>query len=138
MVNFGPLETLPAAFAGRTVYVHNPSVTLMRTTPDECARLGEIIAGKLNETTGPTALFIPLRGVSAIDAEGMPFHDPAADAALFAALRIGIDRSKVELVELDLHINDPAFADAMADRLLAMLGAVRPAEPRPTMTRIRR
>ncbi|MGZ8502623.1 MAG: Tm-1-like ATP-binding domain-containing protein [Candidatus Limnocylindrales bacterium] len=131
MVNFGPLETLPAAFEGRTVYVHNPSVTLMRTTPEECARLGEIIAGKLNGATGPTALFVPLRGVSAIDAEGMPFHDPVADAALFAALRSGLDRSKVELIELDLHINDPAFADAMANRLLAMLGGVRPAEPAP-------
>jgi uncharacterized protein (UPF0261 family) len=103
----------------------------MRTTPEECARLGEIIADKLNRATGPAALFLPLRGVSAIDAEGMPFHDPTADAALFAALRAGLDRSKVELVELDLHINDPAFADAMADRLLAMLHAARPAEPAP-------
>ena len=130
MVTFGPRETLPEAFEQRTIYVHNPSVTLVRTTPEECTKLGEIIAGKLNKATGPTALFLPLRGVSMIDAEGMPFHDPIADAALFAALRATLDRSKVELVELDLHIDDPGFADAMADRLLAMLGGARPAATR--------
>ena len=121
MVNFGPRETLPAKFEKRNIYVHNPQVTLIRTTPEECAKLGEIIAGKLNKTTGPTALFVPLKGVSAIDVEGMPFYDPAADAALFDALRKNIDRSKVELVELDMAINDPAFADAMVDRLQKML-----------------
>ncbi len=123
MVNFGPKETVPEQFRGRNLYVHNPQVTLMRTTPDECRQLGEIIAGKLNAATGPAALFIPLRGVSMIDAEGMPFHDPVADAALFDALRAHLDRSKVDLVEIDANINDPAFADAMADRLLAELGA---------------
>ena len=123
MVNFGPRDTLPPQFEGRNIYVHNPQVTLMRTTPDECRQLGEIIAGKLNKTTGPTALFIPLKGVSAIDVEGMPYYDPVADKALFDALRANIDRSKVDVVELDLPINDPAFADAMADRLLAMLSA---------------
>ncbi len=121
MVNFGPRETVPAQFRERNLYVHNPQVTLMRTTPDECRRLGEIIAGKLNAATGPTSLFIPLRGVSMIDAEGMPFHDPVADAALFDALRANLDRARVDLVELDLHVNDAAFADALADRLLGML-----------------
>ncbi len=121
MVNFGPRDTLPEKFEKRNIYIHNPEVTLMRTTPEECAKLGEIIAEKLNKTTGPTALFVPLKGVSAIDVEGMPFHDPVADAALFDAIRAHLDRSKVELVELDLAINDPAFADAMVDRLLAML-----------------
>ena len=121
MVNFGPRDTLPAKFEKRNIYIHNPEVTLMRTTPEECAKLGEIIAKKLNKTTGPTALFVPLKGVSAIDVEGMPFYDPAADAALFGAIRTNLDRSKVELVELDLAINDPAFADAMVDRLQKML-----------------
>jgi uncharacterized protein (UPF0261 family) len=121
MVNFGPRDTLPAKFEKRNIYIHNPEVTLMRTTPEECAKLGEIIAKKLNKTTGPTALFVPLKGVSAIDVEGMPFYDPAADAALFGAIRANLDRSKVELVELDLAINDPAFADAMVDRLQKML-----------------
>ena len=121
MVNFGPRETLPAKFEKRNIYVHNPQVTLVRTTPEECAKLGEIIAKKLNKSTGPAALFIPLKGVSAIDVEGMPFYDPAADKALFEAIRKHLDRSKVELVELDLAINDPAFADAMVDRLQKML-----------------
>jgi uncharacterized protein (UPF0261 family) len=129
MVNFGPRETLPAEFESRNIYVHNPQVTLVRTTPGEMAKLGEIIAAKLNKATGPTTLFIPLKGVSMIDAEGMPFHDPIADAALFNALRTNLDRTRVELVELDLHINDPAYADAMADRLLGMLAAAHPAEP---------
>jgi uncharacterized protein (UPF0261 family) len=123
MCNWGPLDTVPARFAGRNLYKHNPTVTLMRTTPEENARVGEIIARKLNATTGPTALFLPLRGVSMIDADGGPFWSPEADAALFEAIRANLDRTKVELVELDLHVNDPAFADAMADRLLADLGA---------------
>ncbi|MGZ6297116.1 MAG: Tm-1-like ATP-binding domain-containing protein, partial [Candidatus Limnocylindrales bacterium] len=133
MVNFGPRDTVPERFEKRNIYVHNPQVTLVRTTPDECAKLGEIIAQKLNKTTGPTALFVPLKGVSMIDAEGMPFHDPVADAALFDAIRRYLDRSKVELIELDLNINDPAFADAMADRLLGMLVAANPVEPEPAL-----
>jgi len=133
MVNFGPMETVPERFRSRNLYVHNPQVTLMRTTPEESAELGRIIAGKLNKTTGPTVVFLPLKGVSMIDAEGMPFHDPVADRALFDALRSDLDRAKVELVELDLHINDPAFADAMADRLLSMLPAARPTSPEPAL-----
>jgi uncharacterized protein (UPF0261 family) len=95
----------------------------MRTTTEECRRLGETIAGKLRAAKGPTALFLPLRGVSAIDVEGGPFHDPEADAALFAALRRGLDGSAVELVELDTDINDPAFAQAMVDKLEQLLAA---------------
>jgi uncharacterized protein (UPF0261 family) len=121
MVNFGAWDTVPARFKDRTLYKHNPTVTLMRTTPAECAELGQIIAEKLNKATGPTALFVPLRGVSMIDAPGQPFHAPKADQALFEALRKHLDHTKVDLVELDLHINDPAFAEAMAARLLAML-----------------
>ncbi len=121
MVNFGPKDTVPEQFKDRLLYVHNPQVTLMRTTPEECAKLGQIVAEKLNKTTGPTALFVPLKGVSAIDLEGMPFYDPVADAALFEAIRRHLDRSKVELIELDMPINDPAFADAMVEKLTAML-----------------
>ena len=123
MVNFGPIESVPSAFKDRLLYKHNPTVTLMRTTPAECAELGRIIAGKLNRATGPCALFVPLKGISMIDAEGKPFHSPEADLALFEALRANLDRQKVELVELDLNINDPAFAEAMARRLAAMLAA---------------
>jgi uncharacterized protein (UPF0261 family) len=91
-------------------------VTLMRTTPDECAELGRRIAAKLSAATGPTALFIPKRGVSMIDAEGEPFWDPEADEALFDALRSGLDGG-IEVHELDLHVNDPEFATAMVEKL---------------------
>ncbi|MEW6635985.1 MAG: Tm-1-like ATP-binding domain-containing protein, partial [Actinomycetota bacterium] len=79
MVNFGPTETVPERFRDRNLYVHNPTVTLMRTTPGECAELGRRIARKLNAARGPVTLFVPLKGVSMIDAEGQPFHDPEAD-----------------------------------------------------------
>jgi uncharacterized protein (UPF0261 family) len=92
----------------------------MRTTPEECAELGRQIAVKLSAATGPTVLFIPLRGVSLIDAEGQPFHDPEADAALFSALREGAG-ADVEVIELDLALNDEAFAEAMADKLDELL-----------------
>jgi uncharacterized protein (UPF0261 family) len=116
MVNFGARATVPPQFEGRNLYVHNPSVTLMRTTKEECAELGRQIARKLSGSIGPTALFVPLKGVSMIDAEGQPFHDPEADEALFAALRDGLD-DRVELVEMDCNVNDPEFAAAMADKL---------------------
>ena len=88
----------------------------MRTTAEECAELGRRIAAKLSAATGPTVLFIPLRGVSLIDAEGQPFHDPEADAALFEALRAGVG-DNVEVIEMDCNINDEAFAEAMATKL---------------------
>ncbi len=117
MVNFGPRDSVPTQFGDRNLYVHNPTITLMRTTASENAELGRRIAGKLNGAAGPTVLFVPLRGVSAIDVDGQPFRDADADAALFAALREGIDPEKVEVHELDTDVNDPAFATAMADRL---------------------
>jgi uncharacterized protein (UPF0261 family) len=117
MVNFGARDTVPPQFEGRNLYVHNPSVTLMRTTPEECAELGRIIAGKLSRARGPVALFVPLKGVSAIDVEGGPFYDPAADEALFEALRANLS-DNVELHELEHNINDPEFAHAMVDRLI--------------------
>jgi uncharacterized protein (UPF0261 family) len=121
MVNFGPMETVPGQFRDRNLYVHNPSVTLMRTTPEECAELGRRVAARLNGATGPTALFVPLRGVSAIATEGGVFHDSAADEALIGALRANL-AGHVEVHELDLDINDARFAGAMTERLLAMLG----------------
>jgi uncharacterized protein (UPF0261 family) len=125
MVNFGARESVPPKFEDRNLYVHNPSVTLMRTTPDECAELGRRIAGKLAAATGPTTLFVPLGGVSMIDAEGQPFHDPEADAVLFEALREGLAGSSVELIELEHNVNDDEFADAMVDKLDAYLGGAR-------------
>jgi uncharacterized protein (UPF0261 family) len=120
MVNFGPRETVPERFASRNLYVHNPTVTLMRTTPEECLELGREIGRKLSAATGPTALYIPVRGVSMIDVEGQPFYDPEADRALVRGLHETLDDG-VEVHELDRDVNDPAFAVAMADRLHELL-----------------
>jgi uncharacterized protein (UPF0261 family) len=95
----------------------------MRTTPEECGELGRRIGRKLSAASGPTALFVPLRGVSAIDVEGQPFHDPDADAALIAGLRETLDG--VETHELDTDVNDPAFAVAAADRLHELIEEAR-------------
>jgi uncharacterized protein (UPF0261 family) len=122
MVNFGPRDSVPDEFEGRRFHVHNPQVTLMRTTPEENAELGRIVAEKLNAATGPTALALPLGGVSMLDVEGEDFHDPDADAALFDALREHLD-DDVELLELDVPINDDAFAEAMVERLDAYMRA---------------
>jgi len=116
MVNFGPRETVPERFEGRNLYVHNPTITLMRTTPDECHDLGRRIGTKLSAAKGPTALFVPLRGVSMIAVEGQPFHDPEADAALLDGLRETLG-PHVERHDLDVDVNDESFALAMADRL---------------------
>jgi uncharacterized protein (UPF0261 family) len=121
MVNFGPMDTVPERYRDRTLYVHNPTITLMRTTPDECREIGRIVAEKLNAASSPTVLFVPLRGVSAIATEGQVFHDPEADAALFDTIRSTIDPAKVELHELDTDVNDPELARAMADRLHALI-----------------
>ena len=120
MVNFGPRATVPEKFAGRRFYQHNPNITLMRTTPEENDRLGKEIAEKASAASGPTAVLVPLRGVSAIDCEGQPFWWPEADAALFQSLRNWMS-PQVRLSELDLHINDPAFAEAAARTLLEMV-----------------
>ncbi|SHN44056.1 Tm-1-like ATP-binding domain-containing protein [Cryptosporangium aurantiacum] len=121
MVNFGPRETVPQQFGERNLFVHNPTVTLMRTTPAEMAELGRRIARKLAAATGPTALFLPLRGVSAIDVDGGPFRDASADAALFDALRSGLAGSKVSVFELDVAINDAGFGAAAAEALHAYI-----------------
>lgn len=120
MVNFGPPETVPVKYEGRRFHRHNPTVTLMRTTPEEMDRLGKEIAEKASAASGPTAVMLPLRGVSAIDAAGQPFWWPEADAALFQSVRNWV-APNVEVVELDLHVNDPAFAAACAAKLLGMM-----------------
>jgi len=122
MVNFGPRDTVPKQFEGRNLYVHNPTVTLMRTTPEECRELGRAIGEKLSAASGPTVLFVPLRGVSAISVAGQPFHDPEADAALRAGLAETLD-SGIEVRARDEDINDPAFAVAMAEGLHELIGA---------------
>lgn len=113
MVNFGARETVPTRFAERNLYVHNSQVTLMRTTPGENRAIGEFIVARLNRMEGPVRFLLPLGGVSAIDVPGMPFHDPAADAALFDTIRAGFEAApNRRLIEVDAAINDRAFADA--------------------------
>jgi uncharacterized protein (UPF0261 family) len=117
MANFGPRETVPAEFADRRFVVHNPTVTLMRTTPDENAELGRRIGAKLAGARGPVTVHLPLRGLSGIDEDGGPFRDATADEALFAALREALAGSPVEIVEVDAHINSPGFGRDAARRL---------------------
>lgn len=114
MVNFWAFDTVPARYAGRRLYKHNPNVTLMRTTPEECDALGRWIGGRLNLCDGPVRLLIPEKGVSALDIEGGAFFDPAADAALFDALQSTMNQTTGRrIVRLPYHINDPEFADAL-------------------------
>ncbi len=120
MVNFWGVETVPEKYRDRKLYKWNPNVTLMRTTPEENRRLGEIIAEKLNASTGPVAVLLPLRGVSQLDSEGNPFWWPEADQALYDALKRNL-RSSIEVVELDANVNDPAFADAAVAKLLELM-----------------
>ena len=119
MVNFGPPETTPPRYKDRLFYRHNPTVTLMRTTTDEMAKLGDELASKANAATGPTAVLLPLKGVSAIDATGKPFWSPEADTALFGAIRSCLKPDL--LIERNEHINDPAFAEACATKLIEMM-----------------
>jgi uncharacterized protein (UPF0261 family) len=121
MVNFAAWDTVPERFRGRNLYRHNPHVTLMRTTASECTAIGEFIAAKLNAMNGPVHFLLPEGGVSALDRPGQPFHDPAADRALFEAIeknfRAGARR---KLERLPLHVNDEAFANALAAAWRAM------------------
>ncbi len=116
MANFGALDTVPERFRERRLYKHNPSVTLMRTTADECRAIGDFLVAKINAMRGPVRFLIPEGGVSAIDRPGQPFHDPQADQVLFETIekgfRGGADR---KLVRLPHHINDEAFAQALVD-----------------------
>ena len=119
MVNFGPPDSVPEEFRNRTFYQHNPTVTLMRTTVEENRRLGEEIALKANAAAGPTAILLPLQGVSAIDRSGQPFDDPDCRSALFDAIRT--HRGTTELTELQCHINDAEFAECAARKLIEFL-----------------
>ncbi len=121
MVNFGPMDTVPAQFKDRNLYKHNPTVTLMRTTADELKSIGHEIASRLADATGKTTLILPLKGVSMIDVEGQPFYDAEADKALFDTLRTELANSDVEIVELDTDINDKEFAVAAAKKLISLL-----------------
>ncbi len=122
MVNFGPMETVPERYRGRTLYRHNPQVTLMRTTPEENERMGLWIAERLNRMEGPVRFLIPEGGVSLLDQKGGPFFDPAADGALFRALQAAFRPGpRRRLIRLPGNINEPAFAEALAANFLEAL-----------------
>lgn len=125
MVNFGQRETVPSQFDGRTFYIHNPQVTLMRTNAAECRELGRILAEKVNCYTAPVSVLLPMKGMSVISQEGQPFFDPEADAALFDALFTNL-RPEIPLQRVDCDINDIAFAQTCAETLLANIAAYRP------------
>jgi uncharacterized protein (UPF0261 family) len=120
MVNFGPMDTVPEKFRSRMLYAHNSNVTLMRTTPEENDLLGKEIALKANAAKGPTAIIFPLHGISALDASGQPFWWPQANQALRESLKLWLSPD-VEYIEMDLHINDPAFGKACAQKLINYL-----------------
>jgi len=119
MVNFGEMASIPEKFKGRNFYIHNPQITLMRTTADECRQLGAIVAKKANAYSAGTAIMIPRKAISVISAVGQPFHDAAADEALFSALKAN---AKVPVQEFDLAINDKEFAQACAYKLIELIG----------------
>ena len=125
MVNFWAEESVPQRFHARKLHRHNPNVTLMRTTPEECARIGAFIAGKLNRMLGPVRFLIPEGGLSGLDAPGQPFWDPTADRALFDAIASDF-RSTTDhrLMRLPMHMNDPPFAAALVAAFNEIAGPV--------------
>ncbi len=118
MVNFGEPASVPDRYASRNFYHHNPQVTLMRTTPDECDQLGKVLAEKSNAYTAATAILLPLKAISVISAAGQPFHDEAADQALFGAIR---SNSTHPVIEMGQEINSPEFARACAEKLMELM-----------------
>ena len=123
MVNFGPMETVPERYRGRTLQVHNPTVTLMRTTPEENARIGRWIGERLNRMDGPVRFYLPEGGVSALDSPGRPFSDPTADTELFRALEATVRQtSSRRLIRMPEHINDPRFAAEIAAEFRRLFG----------------
>lgn len=122
IATFGPPETVPKQFSDRNLYKHTAAITLMRTNREENTRIGETLAEKLNASASPTAVMLPLKGVSMFDAPGQPFYGPQEDEALFSALRDTLDPKHVELVELPFHINDEKFALEAAKKLVELMG----------------
>ncbi len=120
MVNFGPRDTVPERFRGRQLYIHNPGITLMRTTVEENREMGRRIAARLRGARAPVRVILPLRGVSLYAKAGGPFHDPAADRAAIEAISENLEAG-IERIELDTDINDPQFARRAAEELLGLL-----------------
>ena len=128
MVNFGERHSVPSKFEGRNFYIHNPQITLMRTTPDECRQLGKLLAEKVNAYQSPVSVLLPHGGISVISAPGGAFYDPAADAALFEAMTQNL-RSDVSVISMNCDINAPEFAIGCANALLANIASARSIQP---------
>jgi uncharacterized protein (UPF0261 family) len=126
IVNFYAPHTLPPQFAGRLLHRHSPKATLLRTNPEEAAAIGRRVAQKLNASTGPLTLLLPLQGVSSLGAPGFAFHQPKADAALFQSLRNGL-RKDIPVIEMNTTVSDPAFAEACSLTLLSNIALKRQA-----------
>lgn len=123
MVNFGAMETVPEKYRERNLYVHNPQVTLMRTTPEENRAMGEWIGKKLNQCMGPVRFLLPEKGVSMIDAPEMPFYDPEANEALFAALEATVEQNENrKVIRVPYHINDHEFVAALVEHFREITG----------------
>jgi uncharacterized protein (UPF0261 family) len=123
MANYGERETLPAEYEDRTIYIHNPQVTLLRTNANECGELGRILAEKANANPAPTAILNPRKAISIISAEGQSFHDPEADQALFNAIH---EHARCEVIDFDEEINSVVFAQAAARKLLSLINSQQP------------
>jgi uncharacterized protein (UPF0261 family) len=123
MANFWGIDTVPEKYRDRQLYEWNPTVTLMRTNVEENIRIGEMIAAAANASTAPVAVLLPLKGVSMLDSPGGEFWDPQADRACFEAIKSNL-KPGVPVFELDLNINDPEFAQTIAENLLGMLKKV--------------
>ncbi len=122
MVCFWAPPTVPEKYRGRNIYHHNANITLVRTNIEENEELGRIVAGKLNQSVGPVAVYFPTRGLSVVSSPGGPYHWPEADAALLASLKANL-RKDIPVHVFETTINDPVFADAMAKGLLEMVAA---------------
>jgi len=123
MVNFGAPDTIPERYRQRRLHVHNPQVTLMRTTPDENERIGKWIGERLNQMDGVVRFFLSEGGVSALDAPGQPFWDPEADAALFRALEQTVRQTgSRQIIRVKRNINDPEFTSAVVNAFRQLLG----------------
>lgn len=120
MVNFGHLDTVPPSFVNRHLYSWAPDVTLMRTNEQENEILGKRLAGKVSKSAAPASIVLPLKGISQVDSEGGIFYAPAADKALFESIRRNA-ASHVEVIDAELHINDPAFAGLLVETLLGVM-----------------
>ncbi len=120
MANFWGIETVPDKYKDRNLYAWNPNVTLMRTNVEENIRMGEMIATAANAATAPVAVLLPLKGVSMLDSPGGRFWDPEADRACYATIKQKV-KAEIPVIELDYNINEPDFADKVAETLLEML-----------------